>query len=530
MSDSNSVSQLTKLASNAPVDTSAVEYRSHGRVLIVSNGQLDSAALEASGIAARIVVAAGPEAPWDQTAGGTAVRRVPARVIELRGWLGQFVPAWSTAGGDPPSGGVSGGDNEQFDVVIDLSDPPLIDRSVFPIGYFAPRDRQQLADALAQAADLVGRFSKQKYFRYDAEICVHQSFGQTGCTRCLEVCAADAIRSDGDRIAVEPQLCQGCAACTLACPTGALSYAGADRADLLAQLDDALGAAHGAAPVVLAGQLDTPLPAPERDWIVEFPVQPLAAFGEELWFGALARGARRVVLLADAAIPAETRQLLDQRVATARTILEACGQPADGIALAEHRAQAFELIRGDPVQPVPSPDDPSAHAALPTETKRALLTGALARLETTRRFEPAPLPAGAPLGTLLIDRDRCTLCSACAKICPTGAVRYADEDADGQAKLGFAEDLCVQCGACARGCPEQAIALQPRIASAETRAHWRVLNAEPLADCPDCGRGFMPRKLLEANIRRMTGPQTPAAAVEQMRRCPDCRHWRIRNP
>ncbi|MEZ5449043.1 MAG: 4Fe-4S binding protein [Thiolinea sp.] len=58
---------------------------------------------------------------------------------------------------------------------------------------------------------------------------------------------------------------------------------------------------------------------------------------------------------------------------------------------------------------------------------------------------------------LQIDRSACTLCLACATICPLKAI---DGGVD-RPQLRFHADRCVQCGLCASGCPEQAISLQP---------------------------------------------------------------------
>jgi ferredoxin len=81
--------------------------------------------------------------------------------------------------------------------------------------------------------DSAGEFEKAKFFDYKQKICAHTRNGQIGCTACIDVCSAAAIRSDAqtkgpDRhggIVVEPHLCVGCGACTTVCPSGALTYA-----------------------------------------------------------------------------------------------------------------------------------------------------------------------------------------------------------------------------------------------------------------------------------------------------------------
>ena len=68
-----------------------------------------------------------------------------------------------------------------------------------------------------------------------------QPLAQEGCTQCIDVCSALAIRPDGDRIAVEPHLCVGCGACTTVCPSGALTYAYPAVPDLAVRIKTLLG-------------------------------------------------------------------------------------------------------------------------------------------------------------------------------------------------------------------------------------------------------------------------------------------------
>jgi ferredoxin len=498
-----------------------VSYYSRGALLVACDGQFDPAPLYEVDLSRPPVVVSPTRLPL--APGRNGIRSVQGRVASLRGWLGAFHPHFlDLAAGTPERPGPNR--DGTFDVVIDLSTNPLIERSVMPFGYFAPRGSEEFAAAVVQSAELVGAFSKPKYFDYDRGLCAHASFGQAGCTRCLDVCGADAIRSEGDRIAVNPHLCQGCGACTLACPTGALSFTASPRAALLGEVDRLLAAAGASGrTLVVHAPGEAPCPPAGADWI-GLAVSPVVAFGEELWLAALARGAERVLLQVSVAAPAETTALLEGRVALAGMLLRACGHAADAVGIV--RAGASAAVSDGETAIRHRREAPAGETTLPTQHKRALLTRSLARLEADEGFAPATLPAGAPLGAIEVNRTRCTLCSACAHICPTAAIRYADDAEAGLARLAFAEELCVQCGACASGCPEQAIELKPRVAPLHTRGYWRILSEEPLARCIDCDRPFVAEKLLAANLRRI-GPKTTVAAVEQLKCCPDCRHRRI---
>ena len=122
---------------------------------------------------------------------------------------------------------------ESFDLVLDLGAVPQIALHQPPQGYFHAADDAALIDAVLELRESVGEFEKPKFFNYRQKICAHSRNEQVGCTACIEVCSAQAIRSDaslkgrtgGGGIVVEPHLCVGCGACTTVCPSGALSYA-----------------------------------------------------------------------------------------------------------------------------------------------------------------------------------------------------------------------------------------------------------------------------------------------------------------
>ena len=504
-------------------DRARVDYHSQGALLIIGDGQVDLALVVAEGLPGPAVLIVPREVQRSSAPAGVDIRWIRGKVTGLEGWLGQFKPKFVDVM-DSDLQRATGSREPRFDLVIDLSQQPLLTRSVLPFGYFAPRSPEQLAQALAQCQQLVGRFSKPKYFNYEPGLCAHSSFGQSGCTRCLDVCGAQAIRSAGEQIEVNPHLCQGCASCTLACPTGALSFAAPTRQSLLSRLEKALASANRANPVVLVHSSSLQPSAIDAD--VRLSVEALAAFGEELWFAALALGARQLLLWVDEGMPGETRQLLDRRIEVAQTMLSGAGYPVDALRVVDSRTACAPLLAPIPAHRTSAPA--TEVASLPVHSKRALFTRALAQIEAPEGFVPLRLFGDSAFGTIDVDRERCTLCSACARICPTAAIRYDDGTDSGTARLAFAEELCVQCGACELGCPERAIALQARIAPVSIRGVWRIVAEETLAACLDCGRGFMPHKLLEANIRRSQSGAAPEMMIEQMRRCPDCRHRRIR--
>jgi Ni,Fe-hydrogenase III small subunit/formate hydrogenlyase subunit 6/NADH:ubiquinone oxidoreductase subunit I len=70
--------------------------------------------------------------------------------------------------------------------------------------------------------------------------------------------------------------------------------------------------------------------------------------------------------------------------------------------------------------------------------------------------EKDPFGAPASFGFPVIDFSRCTACEACARSCPTGAIR-AEATAKDRKALSLSYAACIQCRECVTGCPEEAV-------------------------------------------------------------------------
>lgn len=522
MTSSRLPAVLTRLSAQHDVPVNAVTYESHGVTLVLADGP------EALAVARRLaadhpVILVAPQTTIQQATAGTDhidLRVAQGRVEALQGWLGNFRAdvmmndAAAAASLQLADKGVT------FDLVLDLSATPVIQQSVRPLGYFAAREPESIARAEDAVRQLVGRFAKARFFDYAVELCVHQAFGHSGCSRCLDVCGANAISSSGAQIAVEPHLCQGCAACSLACPTGALSFASPTRAELLHGIEQAIERSSERHPILVIHTPGATDAVRDQGGCAALAVNPLAAFGEELWLAALALGARQVVLLDTAPMPVESQRLIEERIRIAQILFRAMGCDDNALAMATGLGELARLV-GQARQPV---TNEAAQGAIPGRHKRVLLMQSVDKIEPDADLPTVELPTGATIGEITVDAELCTLCSSCARLCPTGAITFVDRPT---ARLQFFEASCVQCGICQRGCPEQAIALHPRFAPKAVRATWRVISEDPLAPCIECGQPFIPGKLLISLLRKAEedlGLQPEQ--IEQMRRCPECRHRR----
>jgi ferredoxin len=467
---------------------------------------------------------------------------------------------------------------ESFDLVLDLRAAPAFTQHAPPQGYFhVGSDERKLFDAVLALRDLVGTFDKPRFFLYKPKLCAHSRNEQIGCTACIDICSARAIRSDaslkgkataaatrrtgeavkpqaggqGGGIVVEPHLCVGCGACTTVCPSGALAYAtpstvdqgavlrtllstyakagGEDAALLLhsqgagQRLIDALGrAARTTRTVSRAARTDRAIHGvPAR--VLPLALWHTASVGIDLWLSAIALGASQVwVLVTDEEAP-DYRRALAEQMAVAQAILTGMGYAGTHLRLID-ACDATTLDAA--LQAAPAQTVAKAATLSPQADKRATLDLALDHLlaQAPQPSESIALPAaGAPLGTLAVDADKCTMCLSCVGACPEGALADNPE----APQLRFIEKNCVQCGLCVKTCPEDAIRLEPRLWLADggkARKSMRVLNEAQPYRCIKCSKPFGTEKAIESMIGKLAGhPMFQGAAAERLKMCGDCR-------
>ena len=508
---------LARLVSSAATPTSLVGYQSEGRVAVLGPEARCGEAARAlpSPLLATII------APGD-SASGPEGRFIRARVVAVDGYLGAFriigpeetLIAPSVLSADRP-----------FDLVLDLHPVPLIESEVPPPGYYHAPDEASLARALAALPEMIGEFEKPRYFRYDPDICVHGGRGITACTRCLDACPTDAIRSAGEKVEVDPFLCQGGGVCASVCPSGAMRYAYPPAGDLLDGMRAALAAYRewsDEAPIILihdreeGGEWMQSHGAALPEYIIPCEVEELGSLGPEAWLVFLAYGARAVWLFESSPLPRAVRRALDEQAALAHALLAGLGYSPSCIAWHDE-----DSLWQAPAAPLPE-RPPARFAAI--DEKRSLLAHAIDHLaaHAPAACESTPLPAGSPFGTIEVDTATCTLCMACPSVCPARALEAGGD----LPALRFVEWNCVQCGLCEKACPEGSIRRVPRfLYDAEARLEIRMLNEDRAFHCIRCGKPFATAKIIERMTDKLAAHwmfQKPEA-VRRLQMCENCR-------
>lgn len=540
----NSLARKQALNSLPPLlamQAGSLTYKSQGHLLII--GPEDLARLTAdqlSDLSSITLLVQGDVSSQDDEhlekalAAAEDAKLIYAPLVSIKGWLGAFellIQDTEKQTSYNPAKALIG--QEHYDLVLDLTGQQLISSELSPPGYYAVApDSSLLQEVIEEVSGLRGEFEKPSYIEVNHSICAHADRGKTGCTRCLDVCPADAIISHNQTpthdyiIQVQDALCHGAGSCTTACPTGALSFTSPQPVNRLTQLRQLLQGyqqAGGTQPALLIhGEEAAPAVDELPDFVLPLALEEAAGVGSEIWFSLLCAGATYVAVQISEATPPSLQQLLQKEIKLAGQLLTTLGHPASRISLidANDRNQALLELN----QQLTSWQNLPATDPFEWAGKRGTLNAALERLyeQAESQEAPQPLSSGAPFGDVKLNADACTLCMSCVALCPTGALRGGNEEAP---RLAFLEADCVQCGLCEAGCPEKVITLEPRfVAAPGIRMEERTLKEEEPFHCISCGKAFGNRSTINSIMKKLENHSYfQGEAAKRLQMCEDCR-------
>lgn len=344
------------------------------------------------------------------------------------------------------------------------------------------------------------------YPEFRASRCTRYRFRYSECRRCAEVCPHEAIALSDEGVAIDSARCQNCALCVTACPTDALASGSFKTVDMLRQairqdhftIACAPCGAVADAVVPCLGAVDAASLAYLAKRRIPVTMYGTSHCGE---CAHRARGAAQLTLNLEACeVLTKAAGTADARADWVPPLVDSAITPSPTIGKDDRfiasRRQWFRRVVGrgaDELAQVAIP----ASSSLPTPDQ-AIRPGAYALPERRELLQivcqrrddqpfSLPLHETLPLMALSLQPD-CTVCEACFRVCPTGAIEIEESPADWQLK--FDSDRCVGCAVCMEVC-------QPRVLAADAIFDARpeqpagVLLALSKQRCGRCDRHFV---------------------------------------
>lgn len=519
-----------------PATTSVVAYESAGRLLVIGAEHappgaietLEAAELQCYLLIKQVVVI-------DEAADSLRDKFVTFQAdhCEISGYLGSFTILVERNTRRFNLGKTAGIQSGCFDLVLEFSTAPTIPAEIPPPGYYwVPAEganETQLQRAVEEIPAMVGNFQKPKYFNYNPDICAHNRSGITACTRCIDVCPTDAIKSIGELIEVDSYLCQGGGACSTACPTGAITYAYPPSANLLEILRHLIltyRQSGGTNAHILFFDQEHGKPLVQESFdslsenILPVEVEEVGSLGLDVLFGLLAYGASGAIILCRN-VAASVRTELKEQITILDAMMHGMGFEGSSIELLESNTVGTlsNLIR-----PFQSALKVDSAKFMPTGLKRTDIQFAVDHLHVHSPLKPESLllPAHAPFGEIQVDVLTCTLCMGCVSVCPASALEAGGE----VPLLSFIENNCVQCGMCEKSCPESSITRRQRyVFGADSRLRSKTLNEDAPFHCTKCGKPFASKAMLTRMKDKLKGHWmfTNPQAFARLEMCDECR-------
>ncbi|MEE8168588.1 MAG: hydrogenase iron-sulfur subunit [Candidatus Hydrothermarchaeales archaeon] len=368
-------------------------------------------------------------------------------------------------------------------------------------------------EALAAAMEICMHMSgmyKEKVIDAKPELCANfnikdKKFDIEGCTLCLDACSYGSL-SSGD---LDEFSCQYCGACIGACPQGVTRWMDCPQADILnemetlseAKLSPKVLAFHcsecGETMINTAGANGARYPP-----VLSIGVKCLGSISDILLLRAIDLGYDGVILsgcISGKCAHGNGVKIAAKNIAFVNKLLVLLGLQKrvkiihSDVEDPEKFANSVKSFY-DKLKPLPSTLKKKP-VELDTKemTKRQALIALIQGLTGKIGVSSGIIKGDFSFGDLQIDERKCTLCSACAIQCSTGALETSDMPrTDGWVpEIKFTHAYCTACGICGDICPEKAIHINKLL---DIKRFIEISEEElkiELIKCERCGRPIM---------------------------------------
>lgn len=347
---------------------------------------------------------------------------------------------------------------------------------------------------------------------FRANCCTRYRYRYSECRRCAEACPHDAITLSDEGATLVADGCRNCGLCISACHTNAWSSPAFKPIDLLREAIKHNAWSLACEPSGCSGDAVVPcLGAIDAVWLAYMAKRriPVTLHGgghcADCMHGQTGEAQLKLNLAAldtllaastqstgkDRPVPAWMMPVVAQDLRNPMAREKEVGKNA----IAASRRQLFRrlfshggdkpLAATEAGTPAKVPERAIRAGAYTASEQRELLQ-IVCKQKDDRRF-PVTFHEGLPLMRLTL-QSGCTLCEACFRVCPTGALQIVENPGDWA--LTFQTDRCVACEVCLEVC-------QPRVLDAATSFDARpeqapiTLIRQTKQRCSRCDRHFV---------------------------------------
>ena len=379
----------------------------------------------------------------------------------------------------------------------------------------------------------MGRNKSVGQLTVDLDVCIA---AKSDCAICIDHCPNSALFVESGRVTLKPNLCEKCGACIRWCPLGAISFdffSTQKAMERLGQIADQHQVSDAPLPasVILtcqksAAKLSIIMEKTQktsRSYLLQVPC--IGAVSPLVLMEGLRRGFGAVICacVEPQCANHESAKSCDKLIASLKRLAPPSGEKKEAgqlcLAVDEKGLQTIldgtenKITEADRIPPAPGM--PPACATY-RDALIAQVRPTVKKTPDQGRLKGLCLP----FYDLRIDAAKCSLCGACKRNCPTGALTLVDANTR---KLMFATNACIGCKTCVNRCPEEAVSLEAVfLPHAVTNATIHTKVEAKTIRCQNCGRPVSNQFLLE-KVEKQMHAQGFGAASTSVYLCKTCK-------
>jgi len=317
--------------------------------------------------------------------------------------------------------------------------------------------------------------------------CTHIYFKDSTCRDCIDICPIDGIFSTDDyKIIMNNENCVGCGACYSVCPTGAfdIPFNVGKFIQNLANEEEKIISCKANVPCIsiLSSQdLISAVLQAEEDIFVDVGWCSDCQIGQlKEYIIATVEEANYFLERAgiDNRVKEENLQYQSKSIEAQnrRNFLKRLGKLSLGL--------TFWAVA--PKIPVEENEEENTGKNIVAEKvlpqKRKVLLNTLKEKNLNLEDKTVDVDRISFTSDKWIEFYKCTNCSICYNICPTGALKGID----GKTKIQFEPSLCVKCRVCHESCPEDCLHLEKELNLQYFLEGKKILAEHTMIQCAEC--------------------------------------------